>query len=238
MSHLQLSSEFMQYLASSDSSEDNQPEVDRLPSLNALSKEMGLSVACLREQLEVAEALGLVEVRPRTGIRRLPYTFSPAVRQSLAYAIELNRSYFEGFSDLRNHIEASFWYQAVSQLTPEDHDYLQKLMIKAWDKLRGHPIQIPHAEHRQLHMCIFGQLENIFVQGILEAYWDAYEAVGLNLFADYEYLQRVWGYHQDMVDAICNGDYQAGYQALVEHADLIYHRPYAVKSDKKEAIKS
>lgn len=238
MSYLQLSSEFLQYLASPDASEDNGSEMDRLPSLNVLSKELGVSVACLREQLEVAEALGLVEVRPRTGIRRLPYTFSPAVRQSLAYAIELNRSYFEGFSDLRNHIEAAFWYQAVSQLTPEDHENLQALMIKAWNKLRGHPIQIPHAEHRQLHMCIFGRLENIFVKGILEAYWDAYEAVGLNMFADYEYLQQVWDYHQEMVDAICRGDFKAGYRALVEHTDLIYRRPYAVKSDKKEAIKS
>jgi DNA-binding FadR family transcriptional regulator len=238
MTYLQPSSEFMQYLASPDSSENNQTETDRLPSLNALSKELGVSVACLREQLEVAEALGLVEVKPRTGIRRLPYTFSPAVRQSLAYAIELNRSYFEGFSDLRNHIEASFWYQAVSQLTSEDHENLQNLMTKAWDKLRGHPIQIPHAEHRKLHTCIFGRLENIFVQGILEAYWDAYEAVGLNLFADYEYLQQVWDYHQEMVDAICRGDFNAGYRALVEHTDLIYRRPHTAISDKKEAIKS
>jgi DNA-binding FadR family transcriptional regulator len=37
-----------------------------------MSKELGVSVALLREQLEVAKAIGLVEVRPRTGIRRLP----------------------------------------------------------------------------------------------------------------------------------------------------------------------
>lgn len=237
MAYLQLSSEFLQYLASPDSSENSQTEMDRLPSLSTLSKELGLSVACLREQLEVAEAMGLVEVKPRTGIRRLPYSFSPAVRQSLAYAIELNRSYFESFSDLRNHIEASFWYQAVRQLTPEDHENLQELMVKAWGKLRGHPIQIPHTEHRKLHTCIFGRLENIFVLGILEAYWDAYEAVGLNLYADYEYLQHVWDYHQEMVDAICRGDFEAGYHALVEHTELIYRRPYAIKPDNKQTIR-
>ena len=65
-------SEFFAYLAASETDEES--ESDRLPSLNALSAELGVSVARLREQLEVAKALGLVEVRPRTGIRRLPYS--------------------------------------------------------------------------------------------------------------------------------------------------------------------
>ena len=98
-------------------------------------------------------------------------------------------------------------------------------MEQAWKKLRSVQIQIPHNEHRQLHLCIFRKLENPFVLGILEAYWEAYEAVGLNLYAGYEYLQSVWQYHQRMVDAICSGDFDAGYQALVEHKDLLYHRP-------------
>jgi DNA-binding FadR family transcriptional regulator len=63
------------------------------------------------------------------------------------------------------------------------------------------------------------------VTGILEAYWEAYEAVGLNVFAgSYEYLQEVWRYHQKMVDAICSGEYDAGYEALIKHTDLLYHR--------------
>ncbi len=74
-------------------------------------------------------------------------------------------------------------------------------------------------------MCIFRKLENPFVQGILEAYWEAYESIGLNLYAGYEYLENVWEYHQRMVDAVCSGDFEAGYQALVEHKDLLYHRP-------------
>jgi hypothetical protein len=50
--------------------------------------------------------------------------------------------------------------------------------------------------------------------------------VGLNVFAGgYEYLEEVWQYHQEMVEAICNGDFETGYQALVKHTDLLYHRP-------------
>lgn len=224
MLRLQPFSEFLRYLAAFSDVDSEQLNSSQLPSLNELSKKFGVSVALLREQLEVAKALGLVEVRPRTGIRRLPYSFLPAVLQSLSYAIEVDRKYFDAFSDLRNHLEASFWDDAVRRLTPQDHQALHSLMAQAWEKLHGDPVQIPHAEHRQLHLCIFGRLENPFVQGLLEGYWEAYEAIGLNVYADYDYLEQVWRYHQQMVDAICSGDYQAGFQALVEHKDLLYYR--------------
>jgi DNA-binding FadR family transcriptional regulator len=213
-------SEFLHYLAQHDES-----EAEGLPSLAELSQQLGLSVASLREQLEVARALGLVEVRPRTGMRRKPYSFTPAIRQSLAYALELDMKHFQAYADLRNHLEAAYWYEAVSKLTAEDREELQNILARAWEKLRGTPIQIPHEEHRKLHLLIYRRLENPFVMGILEAYWEAYEAVGLNVFTGYDYLQEVWQYHGKMVEAICNGNYEAGYQALVEHTDLIYHRP-------------
>jgi DNA-binding FadR family transcriptional regulator len=225
MSKANPASEFMQYLASHSVIRDGDTvEVEHLPSLNDLSKELGVSVAGLREQLEVAKAIGLVEVRPRTGIRRIPYLFLPAVRQSVSYAVTLDWSYFQAYSDLRNHIEAAYWEEAVSKLTPADFEVLNELMGRAWEKLRGRPIQIPQAEHRQLHLCIYNKLGNPFVQGLLEAYWEVYEAVGLNLYADYDYLEQVWTYHQKMVDAICAGDFEAGFRAQVEHKDLLSNR--------------
>ena len=222
-----LTSEFLQYLASAGTESPADGDINQLPSLTEISAELGIGVASLREQLEVAEALGFVEVRPRTGIRRLPYSFTPAVSQSLGYALELDRNYFEAFAQLRNQVEAAFWYQAVERLTPADHSLLQNLMERAWKKLAGEPIHIPHNEHRLLHLTIFSRLDNPFVQGILEAYWQAYETVGLNVYADYDYLQKVWQYHQEMVDAIGRGDFASGYTALIQHTDLIYHRPSA-----------
>ena len=216
--------EFMQYLVSTLKIGDS---TGRIPSLSDLSKTLAVSIARLREQLEVARALGFVEVRPRTGIKRLPYSFLPAVRQSVSYAIQTDRDLFDKFSDLRDHLEAAYWTEAVSKLTSSDQEELSELVTKAWNKLRSPQVQIPHAEHRELHLGIFRRLENPFVSGILEAYWEAYEAVGLNLYAGYDYLQQVWEYHQRMVDAICTGEYEKGYSALVEHKDLLYHRPVA-----------
>jgi len=210
-------SEFLRYLA-----QHEEAEAQGLPALAALSRELGVSVASLREQLEVARALGLVEVRPRTGMRRLPYNFLPAVRQSLAYALARDKNNFEVFANLRQHIEIAYWYEAAQSLTPDDHQKLTALLAGAWEKLRGNPVQIPHEEHRELHLTIYRRLDNPFVMGILEAYWEAYEAVGLNFYTDLNYLQEVWGYHQKMVESICSRDFDAGYKALTEHTDLIH----------------
>lgn len=212
-------SEFMRFLARENM------DGDRLPSLANLSEQLGVSIASLREQLEVARALGLVSVQPKNGIRRQPYQFTPAVCKSLAYASAVDQmQYFHDFADLRTHVETAYWYEAVHQLTPEDHAALCGLIERAMEKLAGNPIHIPHAEHRELHLSIYRRLNNPFVTGILEAFWEAYEAVGLNMYADIQYLRTVWGYHRQMVDAICSGNHAAGYRAMIEHTDLLQQR--------------
>jgi DNA-binding FadR family transcriptional regulator len=213
-------SEFLRYLATHPEAENG------IPPLAGLSRELGLSLAALREQLEVARALGLVDVRPRTGTRRRPYSFTPAVRQSLMYALALQDSHFEKFAALRNHIEVAFWDEATRRLTDSDKAAMQALIAGARGKLTSPSVQVPHEEHRALHLLIFSRLENPFVTGILEAYWDMYEAVGLNLYSgDMAYLNEVWDYHARMVDCICAADYAGGREALVAHVGLLMQRP-------------
>ncbi len=226
-----LETELLQYLAKHRQGLNGKATNEAIPPLTELSGVMDVSIGKLREQLEVARALGFVDVRPRTGIRHAPYEFLPAVRLSLLFALAIDPSYFDQFSLLRTHVEFGFWHEAVALLTAEDHVILQDLMRAAWAKLEGAPVQIPHAEHRQLHLAIFHRLENAFVRGILEAYWEAYEAIELNRYAEYDYLTAVWRYHQKMVDAICAGDFDAGYAALVEHTRLLQVRsPAPTKS--------
>ena len=112
-------SEFLRYLAAHKEAESG------LPTLSELSQELNLSVASLREQLEVARALGLIEVKPgRGGTRRRDYSFTPAVRQSLRYALALDDVHFRKYSELRNHVESAFWHEAVEKLTDEDKEEL------------------------------------------------------------------------------------------------------------------
>ncbi len=86
---------------------------DRLPSLEELSRELKISTGKLREQLEAARALELVEVRPHNGIRLAEYSFLPAVRLSLMYALAIDRSLFDAFGQVRSQVEAAFWREAA-----------------------------------------------------------------------------------------------------------------------------
>ncbi len=209
-------SEFIDFLL-----DQSRSETETLPALKDLSQQIGISISTLREQLEAAKVLGLVDVKPRLGIRPLPYSFTPAVDASLCYAINFDRSYFEDFVDLRRHLEYAYFPQAVNLLQESDHRELRNLVKSAWEKLRGRPVRIPHAEHRQLHLTFFKRLNNVFVTGLLEAYWDAYEAVGLNVYTDLDYLTQVWTYHQELVEAAISKETEKGLRILQEHFDLM-----------------
>ncbi|MGD2059173.1 MAG: FCD domain-containing protein [Anaerolineales bacterium] len=217
---VELDSEFLDYLARVPASLH-----DNLPPMHELAETLGMSISKLREQVEVARTLGWVEVRPRRGIEARAFSPAAAMSVSMRFSLAQDRNYFDQIEELREVIEASYWYRAVEALQEDDRRHLTELMKRAWQLLKGDPVQIPHEEHRELHLTIFSRLENQFVKGFLEAYWDAYECVGLNVFTDYAYLEAVWNHHQSMVDAINDQDLESGYRSLVDHFGILNTRP-------------
>lgn len=200
---------------------------DRLPTISELQEadKLDISISKVREQLEVARALGLVDVRPNIGTRLKAYSFAPAVCLSLMYALATDARYFEQFSALRTHIEMAFWHEACASLTEGDKRELAGYIAAARAKLRDQRIRIPFEEHRAFHLTIFKHLDNPFVIGLLEAYWDAYAAVELNRYAEYSYHTQVWDYHERILNAICDGDYDAAQKAFMDHTRLLHHQP-------------
>lgn len=202
----------------------NQEPEQEMPSIHAISRELGISATCLREQMELARNLGLIKIQPRKGIEVLPYCFKPAVVKSLYYAIKVSKDYFEQFSEIRNHLERSFFKEAVALLDDEDIRNLMALTEKASNKLRGNPVQIPHQEHRKYHVLIYKRLNNTFLNGLLEAYWDTYELVGLNVYLDLDYLESVWEYHRMIIEMLKEKKVDEAYRLLIDHMQLIYER--------------
>lgn len=200
---------------------------DRLPTIAELgaADKLNISVSKVREQLEVARALGLVDVKSQAGTRLKDYSFTPAVHLSLFFALATDPRYFEQFSALRTHVEVAFWQEACEQLTAADKDELRGYIEAAWAKLNAPRIRIPNEEHRAFHLTIFRHLDNVFVKGLLEAYWDAYAAVEVSVYADLSYHREVWAYHQRILDAICAGDFDAAQEAYIQHTHLLHYQP-------------
>lgn len=216
----QLDSDFLKYIIAHHVNPG-----DRLPALTEIGEDMGVSVGKLREELSVARGMGVVSVRPRVGMQRESYDFSQAVLPSVLFALATGEAQFGQYSRLRRELEVAFWNEAVALLTPEDKALLSGLVERAWAKLRGNPVHVPGAEHRQLHLTIFSRLDNPFVQGLLRAYWDAYEASEFTRFVRYQYWLDVWTYHERIVEAICAGEVDLGRRLLVEHFSLLQTNP-------------
>ena len=214
---INLGSDFLNYIIQ----QGFQPG-DRLPSIQELTNDAHLDMSAnkVREQLEVARTMGWVEVRSKRGTRIKDYAFTPAVRLSALYALACGER-FESFASLRNHVEAAYWQEACSLLTESDLDMMQDCIDSAIQKLDSPPIHIPNPEHRLFHMTVFRHLENTFVLGILEAYWDLYEEVGVNRYMDYSYLRKVWDYHSRILQLIRVGEFESAQQAFVEHTSLL-----------------
>lgn len=215
-----LDSDFLRYLV-----QHHINPGDRLPSLNEIGDDMGVSVGKLREELAVARGMGFVSVRPRVGIQRECFDFSEAVLPAMLFGLATGEADFAQISRLRRTIETGFWDEAVVLLTEEDKARLRQLVTRAWAKLRGDPIHIPNAEHRELHLTIFGRLDNPFVRGLLVAYWDAYDASELTRFVRYQYWVDVWNYHEQIVDALCANEFARGRDLLNRHFALLPTQP-------------
>lgn len=226
MTSIDLGYDLLNYIA------EQHPEPgSRLPTITELqqSDHLGVSVSKIREQLEVARALGLVEVRSKTGMKLKAYSFTPAVRLSLLYAIASDPHHFESFSQLRNQIEMAFWHTACARLTADDKAAMQQCIDAARAKLNHRYIRIPNAEHRTFHLTVFRHIDNPFVQGLLEAYWDAYDAVEPSRYADLTYHHSVWDYHEKILAAINHDDFETARQLFDEHTRLLrYQQPTSV----------
>lgn len=211
-------SEFLSYLATLPPEQG-----DRIPSLSELSHEMGISIATLREQLEIGRLLGVVDVKPKSGIKKLPYTFKPAILASLTYALESKSLSFRQLSDFRKHLEAAYFIEAAQLLTTEDISELSKLVQIAKLKLMN-PGQLPMQEHRWFHLIIYRHLNNQFLKGMLESYWDLYIDIGLGIYPDLTYATRVWQFHERIAEQLMAGNFAQGLRLLLEHMEMIEQR--------------
>ncbi len=195
-----------------------------IPTIQQLSSELGISTACLREQMELAKNLGIIATQPRKGIEIREYQFKPAVEKSLYYAISLDKKYFHQFSELRNHLEKAFFVESAKTLSEENIIELKGFVSKAQSKLNSFPVQIPHQEHRDYHLSIYRPHKNTFLLGILESYWDMYEQVGLDTYNNLSYLVNVWDYHKNILEKIEHKDFEGAYLLLIAHMELIDER--------------
>lgn len=202
----------------------HEQEPTKLPSLDQLAKQLGVSRGKLREDLIAAQVYGVVDMRPGDGTYVCPFDFYTAIRPLVLYSVALDKQHFGELYKVRASLELGFWQNAAQQLEESDYAEFDRILAAAEHKLQGTPVEIPHQEHRDFHVLIYSRLENPFVLGLLRAYWDAYEAVGLHRYFDLSYYEHMWSSHKAMIRAIRSGDHETGRKVLVQHFTLLEDR--------------
>jgi GntR family transcriptional repressor for pyruvate dehydrogenase complex len=223
----------LQYIIDNDLQIGEGEEIKLRP-MDELAAEMGISRGKLREEMVVAQAYGAVEMRPGDGTYIRPFDFYTAIRTLVLYGTAYDWKNFDHLYRLRVQLEITFWEEAVQNLTQEDYQELQRILEHSEHKLKGAPVEIPHKGHRDLHLLIFSRLGNKFVQGLLRAYWDAYEAVGLHRYFDLSYYEKMWISHRAIVEAILTGRYQEGKEVLARHFTLLDSRLHGASDSEAE----
>lgn len=205
-----------------------------IPSIPQLSTLLGISVASVREQLEVARTLGFVDVKTRVGIQNREFSINQCLELCLRYGAKVQPDVSDALRDLRKHIEISYWHEAAPQLTSRQIQTLHRIVDAAFAEISREPVRSPQPEHRDFHMLIFEHLENPLANSILETFWNLNAEYERNLPVDRAYLENVWNYHRRIADALASRDYERGYQWLVEHMDLVKQRKKADLSQRFE----
>ncbi len=205
----------LKYIA--DATRQDEP----IPSISELSTQLGISTASVREQLEVPKELGFVEVRTRTGIQTHDFCLRHPLTLSMTYGLRVDPELFQEYASLRRQLEVAYWYEACALLEKSHIQELQILEERANWKINQNPVMLPTIEHRKFHLTIYRPLNNRVLNSVLETYWDLYEASGINFFRNHEYLETVWSYHRQILEAIASKAYEKGYEALVTHFDLM-----------------
>ncbi len=192
-----------------------------IPSIPELSSQLRISTASVREQLEVPKELGFVDVRTRTGIQKHDFCLTRPLTLCMTYGLRIDPDLFQEYASLRRQLEIAYWYEACALLEKFHIQELQELVERAFWKINQTPVVIPTLEHRKFHLTIYHPLNNRVLNSVLETYWDLYEASQLQFYRNHEYLETVWSYHRQILDAIASKAYEKGYEALVTHFDLM-----------------
>lgn len=206
----------------------------KLPPMDDLAEELAISRGKLREEMVAMQAYGVVDMRPGDGTYVCPFDFYTAIRTLVLYSTACDWRNFDHLYKLRVQLEIGFWEEAVRGLNDEDKQELEQILERAETKLKSKLVEIPHREHRNFHLLIYSRLDNTFTQGLLNVYWDAYEAVGLHRYFDFSYFEEMWRSHRKIVEAILTGHYQEGKEILIRHFTLLDSRLHGTSDGEAE----
>ncbi|MBK8021028.1 MAG: FadR family transcriptional regulator [Chloroflexi bacterium] len=194
---------------------------DRLPSENALSKQLGVSRNSVREAVQSLSSLGIIEVRRGSGLFVKGFSLQPLI-ENLSYGVLFDLSELEDLLQVREVLENGMVDLALAHLTPECLHALDDLVEQMrYNAANDIPLVEPD---RKFHQELFRSVGNTILLQLQDIFWSTLrKALGYTQIADSN-PARTAEAHADIVTAARRGDAEQVRRALSRHYEDIKQR--------------
>ncbi|UCH23167.1 MAG: FadR family transcriptional regulator [Deltaproteobacteria bacterium] len=193
---------------------------DKIPSEREMASELGISRQSIREALNRAEVMGLIQVRQGEGSFILSSVREP-LKPPLTVIIEKEAERIFEFLEIRKLIEGWCAEKAALEATGEELEDMKRILNKM-KKVVSKDKQWEELD-LELHFSIAKATHNIIAIHIMDAL-----RVNFSLFFRFtksmpssERLDVLWQHHNEIIDAITRKDSKQAKQKIIDHLNFI-----------------
>jgi GntR family transcriptional repressor for pyruvate dehydrogenase complex len=193
---------------------------DKIPSEREMASELAISRQSIREALNRAEVMGLIQVRQGEGSFILSSVREP-LKPPLTVIIEKEAERIFEFLEIRKLIEGWCAEKAALEATGEELEDMKRILNKM-KKVVSKDKQWEELD-LELHFSIAKATHNIIAIHIMDAL-----RVNFSLFFRFtksmpssERLDVLWQHHNEIIDAITRKDSKQAKQKIIDHLNFI-----------------
>ena len=193
---------------------------DKIPSERKLAADMGISRQSIREALNRAEVMGLIEVRQGEGSFILS-SINGSIKPPLTLIIEKEADRIFDFLEIRKLLEGWCAEKAAGQATGEELQNMEELLDemkkvaskdKQWEEL-----------DLELHLSFAKATHNVIAVHMMEALKSNFGPFFrfTKSMPSSEKIEVLWQHHYEIFQAITHRDPETAKKKVIEHLDFI-----------------
>ncbi|MET7907619.1 FadR/GntR family transcriptional regulator [Streptomyces avermitilis] len=189
-----------------------------LPTEPELMELLGASRNSVREALKALQAMGIVEIRHGFGTYVGPMSMAPMI-EGLAFRTVAGHYRGEDsllqLLELREAVETGLISRLAGRLAPHDLVELDGL-VDRMEKEAAEGVGLAETD-RAFHATLYRGLGNVLLSEVLEAFWDAFHRVRIDLVDVRQDPRVTCRQHREILDAVRSGDSIRAEEAIREH---------------------